>query len=62
MQSHQNRSSRVATISVNPDKRSTGAATISVNLARHTSRAYPSGEEDRNSDSSQGEADMTKSK
>ena len=30
---------RVATISVNPNTRSTGAATISINPARHTSKA-----------------------
>ena len=29
----------VATISVNPNTRSTGAATISINPARHTSKA-----------------------
>ena len=57
-----NRSSGVAKISVNPIKRCTGAAAISVNLVRHTSRANASGEEDRNSESSQYETDMRKSK
>ena len=33
----------VATISVNSNKRSTGAATISINPARHTSKANASG-------------------
>ena len=57
-----NRSSGVGTISVNPNKKSTGVATISVNPARHTSRTNASGEEDINSDSSQGEIDMRKTK
>ena len=58
-----NRSSRVASISVNPNKKSTGAATISVNSVRHTSRANASGEENRNSDSSsQGETNTRKAK
>ena len=57
-----NRSSGVATISVNPNKMSTGAATISVNPVRHTSRANASGEENRNSGSSQVETDMGKAK
>ena len=58
-----NRSSGVATISINPNKKSTGAATICINPARHTtSRANDSGEEDKNSDSSQGEHDMRKAK
>ena len=39
-----NRSSGVARISVNPNKKSTGGATISINPARHTSRANASGE------------------
>ena len=47
-----NRSSGVATISINPNKKSTVAATISINPARHTSRPKASGEEDRNSNSS----------
>ena len=33
----------VATISVNPNTRSTGAATISINSARHTSMANATG-------------------
>ena len=33
----------VATISVNPNTRSTGAATISINPARHTFKATASG-------------------
>ena len=33
----------VATISVNPNTRSTGAATISIKTARHTSKANASG-------------------
>ena len=57
-----NRSSGVGTISVNPNKKSTGVATISVNPARHTSRTNASGEEDINSDSSQGQIDMRKTK
>ena len=57
-----NRSSGVATISVNPNKKSTGTATISVNPVRHTPRANASGEENRNSDSSQGETDKKKAK
>lgn len=48
-----NSSSRVATVSINSNKRSKVAATISVNPARHTSRTNVSGEEDRNSYSSQ---------
>ena len=36
-----NQSSGVATISINPNKKSTGAAAISVNSARHTSRPMP---------------------
>ena len=55
-----NRSSGAATISVNPNKKSKGAVTISVNPDRHTSRANASGEENRNSDSSQGDTDMGK--
>ena len=57
-----NRSSGVARISVNPNKKSTGGATISINPARHTSRANASGEDDINSDNSQGETDMCKAK
>ena len=57
-----NRSSGGTTISVNPNKKSTGAATISVNPVQHTSRANASGEENRNSDSSQGDTDMRKAK
>ena len=57
-----NRSSGVAAISVSPNKKSTGAATISVNPVRQTSRANVSAEENRNSDSSQGEADKKKAK
>ena len=57
-----NRISGVATTSVNPNKKSIGAATISVNPVRHTSRANASGEENRSSDSSQGETDMRKAK
>ena len=38
-----NRSSGVATISINPNMRSTGSATISINPARHTSKANASG-------------------
>ena len=58
-----NRSSGVVTISVNPNKKSTGAATICINPARHTTwRANDRGEEDKNSDSSQGENDMRKAK
>ena len=34
---------RVATISSNPNTRSTGAATISINPARHTSKVNASG-------------------
>ena len=42
-----NSSSDVATISVNPNTRSTGTDTISINPARHTSKANASeGEED----------------
>ena len=48
-----NRSSRVATVSINSNKRSKKAATISVNSARHTSRTNARGEEDRNSYSGQ---------
>ena len=56
------RSSGVATVSINPNKKSIGAATINVNYVRHTSRANASEEENRNSDSSQGETDMRKAK
>ena len=53
----------VATISINPNKKYSGAATISVNPARHTSSwANASGEEDKNSDSSQCKTDMQKAK
>ena len=45
-----------------PNKKSTGTTTISVNYARHTSRANVSGEENKNSDSSEGENDMRKAK
>ena len=55
-----NRNSEVATISVNPNMKSTGAATINVNRARHTWRVNTSGEEDKNSDSGQGETDIRK--
>ena len=58
-----NRSSGVATVSElrgNPNKKSTGTTTISVNSARHTSRANVSGEENKNSDSSEGENDTRK--
>ena len=41
-----NRSSEVATISVNPNARSTRAATIRINPARRTSKANASGEEE----------------
>ena len=57
-----NRNSGVATISVNPNMKSTGAATINVNRARHTWRVNTSGEEDKNSDSGQGETDIRKAK
>ena len=57
-----NRSSGVAAVSVNPNKKYAGAATINVNPVRHTSRANSSGDENRNSDSSQGETDMRKVK
>ena len=57
-----NKSSGVAIISINPNKKSTGAATISFNPARHTSKAIASGEEDINSDGSQGETDTRKAK
>ena len=57
-----NRSSGEATISLSPNKRSTGAAIIIVNPPRHTSRANDIGDEDRNSDSSQGETDMRNAK
>ena len=53
-----NRNSGVATISVNPNMKST--ATINVNRARHTWRVNTSGEEDKNSDSGQGETDIRK--
>ena len=49
-------------LSVNQNKRSTGATTISVNPNRHTSRANASGEEDIDSDSSQGKLNMRKAK
>ena len=52
----------ISTISVKPNKRSTGSATISVNPSRHNSRANVSGEEDRNSDNSQGEIYLRKGK
>ena len=48
-----NSSSRVATVSINSNKRSKKAATISVDSAQHTSRTNASGEEDRNSYSGQ---------
>ena len=57
-----NRSSGVATISENSNKRSVGGATISVNPVRHTSRANASDEKDRNKDKSQVETDMRKAK
>ena len=38
----------VATISLNPNKRSTGAATISINSARYTSKINASGREGYN--------------
>ena len=57
-----NKSSEVATTSSKPNKRSTGANTVRVNSTRHTSRTNVSGEEDSNSDSSQGETDMRKTK
>ena len=57
-----NRNSGVATISANPNMKSTGAATINVNRARHTWRVNTSGEEDKNSDSGQGETDIRKAK
>ena len=41
-----NRSSEVATVSVNPNTRSTGAAAISINPGRHTSKANASGGEE----------------
>ena len=41
-----NRSSGVATISVNPNTRSKGATTIGINPARHTSQANASGGEE----------------
>ena len=55
-----NRNSGVATINVNPNMKSTGAATINVNRAIHTWRVNTSGEEDKNSDSGQGETDIRK--
>ena len=57
-----NRSSGVATTSVNSNKRSAGGATISVNPARYTSRANVSDEKDRNKGRSQVETDMRKAK
>ena len=45
-----NRSSEVATISVNPNKKSTGTATTSVNPVRDTASANSNGEENRNSE------------
>ena len=57
-----NRISGIATISVNVNKKSLGAGTISVNPVRYTIRANASGEENRNSDSSQDETDMRKAK
>ena len=52
----------VATISISPNKKSTGAATISINPVRHTSRANACREENRNSVSSQCETDVRKAK
>ena len=52
----------VATISVNPNKKSTGAATISIKPVRHSSKANACGVDNRNSDCSQGDTDMRKAK
>ena len=41
-----NRSSEVATVSVDPNTRSAGAAAISINPGRHTSKANASGGEE----------------
>ena len=57
-----NRSSGVATVSVNPSNKSVGAATISVNPARQTPQGPMPVERRIKSDSSQGETDMQKAK
>ena len=57
-----NRSSGVATVSVNPSNKSVGAATVSVNPARQTPQGPMPVERRIKSDSSQGETDMQKAK